>query len=362
MQDMIMNAHLSYMAERTFVMYNYTWDVGVGDYSKWGDSIIPAQIPISVYAKGPIAGAPYPADKYRQPAVSVPFFRSICPHPTMLNVDNIKHEIGEPSALTIMTHFANRLKSIDDGCVEFQYNTGQVLDFYIMGDGKRMADLWPPLLESPILTEWQWSDTITAALESNYRIVHPGAGIRDSQRAELPGLLALHVRRGDFEDHCKHLAKWKSAYNAFNTREGFPDQYTPPQNGEWGEASPEGLEFYGKHCFPSTKDIVEKVYQVRADAKRQGRNLDRIYVLTNGKSDWFAELKAALNELGGWKSIHSSRELRLTREQKYVAQAIDMLIATRADTFVGNAWSSLTSNVNMLRVVQHHHPQTSRFW
>lgn len=33
-------------------MYNYTWDVGVGDYSKWGDSIIPAQIPISVYAKG----------------------------------------------------------------------------------------------------------------------------------------------------------------------------------------------------------------------------------------------------------------------------------------------------------------------
>lgn len=47
----------------------------------------------------------------------------------MLNVDDIKHEIGEPSALTIMTHFANRLKSIDDGCVEFQYNTGQVLDF-----------------------------------------------------------------------------------------------------------------------------------------------------------------------------------------------------------------------------------------
>ena len=39
----------------SFVMYNYTWDVGVGDYSKYGDNIIPAQIPISVYAKGNIS-------------------------------------------------------------------------------------------------------------------------------------------------------------------------------------------------------------------------------------------------------------------------------------------------------------------
>ena len=42
---------------------------------------------------------------------------------------------------------------------------------------------------------------------------------------QLDGLIALHIRRGDFEDHCDHLAKWGSVFNGFNSFKEFPDHF-----------------------------------------------------------------------------------------------------------------------------------------
>ena len=63
-------------------------------------------------------------------------------------------------------------------------------------------------------------------------------------------------------------------------------------------------------------------------------------MLTNGKVEWLTELKEKLGELREWKSVQTSRDLRLSWEQKYVAQAIDMMIAQRADVFIGNGVSA----------------------
>ncbi|KAI0048108.1 hypothetical protein FA95DRAFT_1572095 [Auriscalpium vulgare] len=50
----------------------------------------------------------------------------------------------------------------------------------------------------------------------------------DASDTPLPGLLALHIRRGDYIHHCMHFAHWSSQYNTFN---GFPDRCTPPPGG-----------------------------------------------------------------------------------------------------------------------------------
>ena len=54
------------------------------------------------------------------------------------------------------------------------------------------------------------------------------------------------------------------------------------------------------------------------------------------------ELKDALQEdarregLDEWEHIGTSRDLRLTGEQKHNSQAVDMAIAQRAEVFIGN--------------------------
>ncbi|VDB96820.1 unnamed protein product [Peniophora sp. CBMAI 1063] len=364
MQEMIANHHLAYRTNRIYVMYNYTWDKHAeGDYSQFGDHKIPARIPISALVSGPLGGGDYPAGDWRPPAVTVEFFELVCPHPTIVHVDNTKSAFSEATAAAIFDAFVAKLNAIEDNCVELQENTGQVLDFWIFGSGARMADAWPQLLASPVLTGWEWSPLVTSILMQNRAAIHPAIKLSDArQRAELKGLLALHLRRGDFKDHCENLANWRSEYNAFNVRPDFPDQLQAPPGGGGGAHTDETLQWYIDHCFPGIPQIVRRVKELRADANSQGRTLDRIYILTNGEREWIKELKVALGEAGEWKSIAASRDLEIDWEQEFVKQAADMLIATRAEIFVGNAWSSLSSNVNLLRMSQKHAPETSRFW
>lgn len=64
-------------------------------------------------------------------------------------------------------------------------------------------------------------------------------------------------------------------------------------------------------------------------------------MLTNGKGEWLEELTRGLEGLGGWvdeEPIRTSRDLgrRLGKDERGVAQAVDMAIAQRAEVFVGN--------------------------
>ncbi|KAH0836499.1 hypothetical protein J3R83DRAFT_8136 [Lanmaoa asiatica] len=87
------------------------------------------------------------------------------------------------------------------------------------------------------------------------------------------------------------------------------------------------------HCYPSIEQIVEKVKTVREESREP---LEYLYIMTNGDASWVADLKVALRDLGGWGHIGSNRDLSLTWEQKFVAQALDMLVAQRAQVFIGN--------------------------
>ena len=104
---------------------------------------------------------------------------------------------------------------------------------------------------------------------------------------------------------------------------------------------PEEQARYRAHCFPNTEQIVSRVRQVRASLLSTTR-LTRLYVMTNGRPEWLQELKDALQEdaerehLDRWEQITTSRDLRLTGEQRHNGQAIDMAIGQRAEVLLGN--------------------------
>lgn len=158
--------------------------------------------------------------------------------------------------------------------------------------------------------------------------------------ATIPGLLAIHVRRGDFVGHCHTLAKILYHFNGFNQFDGFVDRFQVPQ----GVGMEQRYKIYEPHCLPSIEQIVEKVRRVSDDASAMAAakgltdrpTLKRLFIMTNGDQEWVEELKAALWDMGDWDSVVTSSDLKLSQRQKFVAQAIDMAIGQKAEYFIGN--------------------------
>lgn len=196
----------------------------------------------------------------------------------------------------------------------------------------------PALFASPGVTLFRWSPLVTRAFQYNKAVIAPN-GIAPSPvggdlYAPIKGLLALHIRRGDFEGHCSHLARWRSSFTAFNMIPGLVDKYIKPPVDENDLMFEDGQKYYERICYPNIDQIVEKVVEIKAT--EDGKGLKNVFVMTNGKPPWIAELKAALRKVGVWNHIYSSRDITLDWEQKHVAGSVDMMIGHRADVFVGN--------------------------
>ncbi|KAI0964551.1 hypothetical protein AcW1_001343 [Taiwanofungus camphoratus] len=91
-----------------------------------------------------------------------------------------------------------------------------------------------------------------------------------------------------------------------------------------------------------------------------GQGLQNVYIMTNAPTSWVDKLKAALLRTNYWDNVASSRDLLVNLEQKYVKQAVDMLIGQRAQVFVGNGFSSLSGLVTMLRMANGIDPNANR--
>jgi len=268
--------------------------------------------------------------------------------------------VNGADALGIFEAWLEKLKTVHDRCVEVDRKSSQIFSFWVFGSSQ-ILELWPTLSVSPVVTELGWSPLILSAVEENKSLFYSSnATATFNAQAPIEGLLAVHVRRGDFADQCTGLAKWASTYNGFNTFPEFPDKFTPLPNSGDGVSTPENMALYMKHCLPTLEEIVQRVSDVRAST--YGANLKKLYIMTNGHVEWARELKVALAQAGDWEGIGCSRDLSLSWEQKYVSHSVDMAIGQKAEVFIGNGWSSLTSNVAMLRVANNFPPESTRFW
>ena len=197
----------------------------------------------------------------------------------------------------------------------------------------------PIIYNSPIIRLFRWSTLIEKAFETNldfFTRKEPQDLVPSTASDPypvIPGLLALHVRRGDFDWHCSNLLYWASEFAGLCQLPGLPDAFTPPKRNP-GKYTQQETDDFMRACYPSVEQMVDKVKEIRGT--EQGKGLNKIFIMTNGERGWVRDLKDAFSAMGGWELIASSRDLELSIEQKYVSQAVDMLIGQRADVFVGN--------------------------
>ena len=108
----------------------------------------------------------------------------------------------------------------------------------------------------------------------------------DLQFPPIPGLLALRVRRGDFDADCPTLRRWKTRFGGLNTPSETIDRGIELV-GNKDSSSTQHSEAFQKACYSSTGQIVQRVRRIRMI--EEGKGLRAVFIMT--LSDRLSELK-----------------------------------------------------------------------
>jgi GDP-fucose protein O-fucosyltransferase len=194
-----------------------------------------------------------------------------------------------------------------------------------------MNEIWESYSSSVVLRDFSWSFLVRSAVSRNLpmlKLPSSTASQNSGESVEKSGLIAIHLRRGDYSRHCPRLFTWDSRYISINKHPSLPDKFDPTQFSD----SPQLREaYYMTHCLPTVEEIVQRMREVR----EANPHLKRVYVSTNAWWWFINSLKSALIK-DGWEDFMSSLDIVLDSEQRYVSMAVDMAIAEQADVLLGN--------------------------
>ncbi|KAJ7240722.1 hypothetical protein C8J57DRAFT_1438868 [Mycena rebaudengoi] len=360
--DILLNAHLAYVSNRSYVFRDYIWHPSHYPWprQKWLESN--PRNPLTTIVSGPIAGGAFEPGDSTPRSISEAWFDVVCPKERRryINTRDLKPAVANASGLAILQHWQNTLLSAPENCIEVvpasadEDPFSQTFDLGVWGS-TRLLSLWESFSASPISRLRGPSTIVHAAVESNARIFVPrGASPgHPPSRDSFKHLLAMHLRRGDYEGHCKWMAYLNAGFYGWNQMKVLPDQFENDPS-----AADKDAIFLG-HCWPDIDGIVAKAREAQMDFPGADR-LDTVYISTNEKGGWIDEVRAALGK-DGW-AVSSTQDLLLDAEQLGVSMAIDMEIASRAAVFIGIGVSSFTSNIVYKRLAEGRHPMSIRFW
>ncbi|KAG6333974.1 hypothetical protein ID866_5110, partial [Astraeus odoratus] len=362
LQEALLMSYLAYVSNVSFVFEDYTWSHTPLPWTIHDFALRPARIPLNAIISGPTAGGPMPDGSDSPMAVSAQFYEHVCSGPgAKPYVLNSAFAPNDADGTAIIDWWSQQLASVSERCIEIDSTAHDIFDRFLFG-GPRILTLWEPLTSSPILTEFAWSPLVQSAIIRNFALLQPHA-VKDiyatsSPQPTLHGLLAVHLRRGDYKRHCPNLAKWGARYMGINQHPLLRDRFDPFP---YANDSALNEDYYLSHCLPTTGEVVARLRTVKREYHTQsGRWLTRVYVMSNEWAWSIDDLRRALKE-DGWEDVVSSIDLQLDAEQYYVSMAVDMAIAERAEVFVGNGFSSLSSNVVMLRMAKGMDVRSNRF-
>ncbi|KAL0953022.1 hypothetical protein HGRIS_007225 [Hohenbuehelia grisea] len=351
-QEHIVMAYLAYEANRSFVFEDYVWSHIPFPYTLYDFALRPTRMPLNAFISGASAGGPMEGRE----AVSATFWEEVCP-PQRRHTLSPREAPKDADGSSVIRWWTEKLSDSREACLQIgSSNDVQALfDRFFFG-GFRFLSLWPELSSSPILTRFAWSTLVQSAVARNRVLLDHGIPLETSNSSAIStvfGLVALHIRQGDYKRHCPFLAQEGAMYMGINQLPSLPDKFDPSL---FAKDDSKRKAYYLEHCLPTVKQIVLRMRAVRRDSP----HLRRVYVLTNAWGWWVSRLARALR-LDGWEDVKSSLDLELDAEERHIAVAVDMSIAEKADVFVGNGFSSLTSNVVMLRMAKGLNVTSNRF-
>ncbi|EJD55677.1 hypothetical protein AURDEDRAFT_179387 [Auricularia subglabra TFB-10046 SS5] len=339
--------------------------------------------PANTFMSGPTAGGPWPSGVDAPRAISMSWWDTACPPDRLrtIRADDVWNElklVKESDGEDIVSKWGKYLKELSDPCVAVDGRGFFDLDFWF-GVPERAVAIWPTLSKSPILTHHAWSKHVYNAVSRNLPLLtgnkltdenekYPHAS--DSAASsppppplraykEMTNVIALHIRRGDYEGHCWALAGFALPYASWNVLSGLPDRFKPDKSTE--DAKKAAIP----HCLPDAKTIAARVAAANKDyivaRGVKADKLEYIYIMTNAKEDFLSEVRKELESVG-FPHVITAKDLKLNEMENYANMIVDMEIGIRAALFIGNGFSTLTSTVVALRLIREAPLFTNRFW
>ncbi|KAF8956990.1 hypothetical protein BDZ97DRAFT_1763272 [Flammula alnicola] len=292
-------------------------------------------------------------------SITEKWFEVVCPPEKrrIINTRELKPALTNAPGSEIFAAWQKILLDAPESCIEIQSADtsedaySQVFDLWLWGT-TRVLSLWDEFSKSPVSRLLGTSHIVERALEYNKRIFHAARKEEVDIVDPYSRMLAIHLRRGDFKQACLSLSNWNSTFYSWNLHEFLPDKFTPPPGGSWGTNTPRTRHY---------PRFEGRLFEDSGDERREEGRIDVLYMLTNDESEWLDEVKQSM-KADGWRVIATSRDLRLDREGKDVGMAVDMEIARKASIFIGNGWSSFTSNILHRRLVDGKIPMSNRFY
>ncbi|KAF8659685.1 hypothetical protein AX16_001788 [Volvariella volvacea WC 439] len=374
LNEVLMNAHLAYESKRAYVFQDYYWKP---DYYPWPRSRYewPPRTPLNALIAGPTAGGPWEPGDNSPRSISEPWFDVVCPpsERLIIHTRDVKSALNDADGIDIFNAWKKILLEAKESCVEIvpadrsEDNFPQVFDLWLWGS-KRVLSLWEGFSKSPTSRLLDTSYLVKSVVARNEYLFLP-RGPRNPKldpptMNPYDRMMAMHIRRGDFKQACLDLAYWNSTFYSWNLMPSLPDPLVFPEHLPWGSEGYNHIVL--GRCLPDMNAIVRKARVARDEYLRdekipKGTVLDVMYLLTNERGQWVEKMKELLR-LDGWTTIVTSNDLELDAEGWDVNMAVDMEIARLAAVFIGNGWSSFTSNINHRRFVDGKPPISIRFW
>lgn len=235
LEESLLTAQLAHLSNRAYVFEDYVWSHSPFPYTLYDFGLRPTRVPLNAFLSGFIAGGNVStSEKPPHLSVSSAYYNYICPssvpeeHRIVLSTEDAP-EFSDGNAR--MEWWVNRIKTLGKGkrCVEIRESKtahgSRLFDFNFFGNRQQLAPLIPSLVESPVLKHFAWSHLVDTAVNRTLGILGLSASQSPTSRGEtIPGLLAIHLRRGDYSRHCARLAEWRAGYMGFNLADAMKDQ------------------------------------------------------------------------------------------------------------------------------------------
>ncbi|KAF8868149.1 hypothetical protein CPB85DRAFT_1366758 [Mucidula mucida] len=324
LQEQLLLSYIAYASNRSFVFSDYLVPHSL-PYTLYDWALRPTHMPLNTFMSGPTAGGDMPSISLTQDVFDK---AKASGNPKRMQLSSTAEARLSDDSLegdALLNTWVDWLSNVaDEPCVVVDFSKKPVFDHMLFGS-ERVISMYPLLASTPILKDFKWAPLVQGAVDRNMAGIEKPA---DATSNLIPGLVAVHLRRGDYDGHCRYLVKLSVRYQGMNRYPGIVDRFDP-YDFEPSGSNEAKLDHYLKHCLPDIPQIVHRLREMRA--QNPSLSLTKVYLLSNGRR---------------------CQDLVLTGAESYVSGAIDMAIAEQAELFIGNGFSSLSGNIIMFRMAK----------
>ncbi|TFK44221.1 hypothetical protein BDQ12DRAFT_672587 [Crucibulum laeve] len=329
-QEILLFHHLALITSRIYVYQPLVWRPR-GEKS---------HVPLSAFLSGPTKST-----------ISSAVFNEVCPESEIYRVNLRVNYISQwERAVSVL--------SGNERCIvvtDWIFNWG-----YLATPG--IHTIWPSY-QKYLANHFEWSDSVLSIVDRSQTKLR----LHSNVHKDGEPYIAIHLRRGDFEGHCESLASDHIGFTTWATLPVLQLSVLLPALDTSNATS------ITAHCYPSLYRILDAI----SHQARLHPNVRTLHVLHDGAWDhplvylqYYKLAEALKNDAWakreGWPNgpmvrITQSADVPIGWGEADWAVCVDVELGRRAEAFIGNGYSSLSTQISALRLGDGGRPEDITF-